>query len=79
MVFILRSFLSNRSQHVMVDGCRSIQINVVGCVVGQCFGPYCSSCTPLSLFPFWTISLSVIPMTRLCYLMCQPQAVQQNS
>ena len=31
---ILTQFLSNRSQHVMVDDCRSKLVNV-----GQCFGP----------------------------------------
>ena len=29
MLSILRQFLSNRSQHVMVDGCRSKLVNVV--------------------------------------------------
>ena len=29
MLFILTQFLSDRSQHVMVDGCRSKLVNVV--------------------------------------------------
>ena len=36
---ILTQFLSNRSQHVLVDGCRSKLVNVSivpqGCVLGQ--------------------------------------------
>ena len=38
---ILTQFLSDRSQHVMVDGCRSKLVNVVSGVphAGQCFGP----------------------------------------
>ena len=38
---ILTQFLSNRSQHVMVDGCTSKLINVVFGVtqLEQCFGP----------------------------------------
>ena len=40
VLFILTQFLSSRSQHVMVDSCRSKLINVVsevpqGCVLGQ--------------------------------------------
>ena len=37
---ILTQFLSNRSQHVMVDGCRSKLFNVVsGVQYGSVFGP----------------------------------------
>ena len=37
---ILTQFLSNRSQHVMVDGCRSKLVNVVsGVPQGSIFGP----------------------------------------
>ena len=54
---IFKQFLSNRSQHVMVDGCRSKLVNVVsgvphGCGLGRC----CSSYTPRSFFLFWRIS-----------------------
>ena len=31
-------FLSNRSQHVMVNGCRSKLVDVVRSAAGQCFG-----------------------------------------
>ena len=37
---ILTQFISNRSQHVMVDGCRSKMVNVVsGVPQAQCFRP----------------------------------------
>ena len=37
---ILTQFLSNRSQHVMVDGCRSKLVNVAsGVPKGTVFGP----------------------------------------
>ena len=40
LLSILTQFLSNRSQHVMVDGCRSKLVNVVSeSATGQCFGP----------------------------------------
>ena len=40
MVLILIEFLSNQSQHVMADGCRSKLVNVVSGVpqVCQCLG-----------------------------------------
>ena len=46
---ILTQFLSNRSQLVMVDGCRSKLVNVVS---GVFWTPYCSSCTLRIFFPF---------------------------
>ena len=40
MLSILRQFLSDRSQHVMVDGCRSKMVNVVsGVPQGSVLGP----------------------------------------
>ena len=56
----LTQFLSNLSQHVMVDGCRSKMFNILsGVRQGSVLGPwYCSNCTHRSLFPFRTISLS---------------------
>ena len=40
MLSILTEFLSNRSQHVMVDGCRSKLVNVVsGVPQGSVLGP----------------------------------------
>ena len=54
---ILTQLLSNRSQHVMVDGCRSKLANVIsGVRQGNVLGPFCSSRTLLSFFPFWKIS-----------------------
>ena len=56
---ILTQFISNQSQHVMVDGCLSKLVNVESGVpqgsvlgaAGQCFLLYTSE-----LFPFWKIS-----------------------
>ena len=54
---ILTQFLSNRSQHVMVDSYRSKLVNVVsGVPQGSVFGPLLSSCTRRSFSPFWKIS-----------------------
>ena len=54
---ILTPFLSNRSQHVLVDGCQSKLVNVVsGLPKGSDFSVYCSSGTLLSSFQFWKIS-----------------------
>ena len=40
VVSILKQFLSNRSKHVMVDGCRSKPVDVVSVVPQGCvFGP----------------------------------------
>ena len=48
---ILTKYLSNRSQHVMLDGCRSKLVNIVSGVVHESiFGFYCSSGTPSSFF-----------------------------
>ena len=54
VLYFLTQFLSNRSQQVLVNSCRSKLINVVsGATQGRFLGRYCSSCTPLSVFPFW--------------------------
>ena len=54
---ILTHFPSNSSQHVMVDGCRSLLVNVAsGLQQGSVLGHLCSSCTLGSFFPFWKIS-----------------------
>ena len=43
---VLTQFLSNRSQHVVVDGCRSKLVNLVsGVPQGRVLGLSCSSCT----------------------------------
>ena len=54
---ILTQFLSNRSQHVMVDGCPSQLVNVMsGVPHDSVSGSLFSSCTPRSLFPSGKIS-----------------------
>ena len=54
---ILTQFLSDRSQHVMVDGCISKLVNVMsGLPQGSVLGHYCSSYTSRSFFQFWRIS-----------------------
>ena len=63
---ILTQFLSNRSQQVMVDGCRSKLVNVVsGVPQGSALALYCSSHIHWSVFPFWKISVLVMLMTPL--------------
>ena len=50
---LLTQFLSNRSQHVLVDGCRSKLVDVVSGVPHAVFwAHYCSSFTPPIFFPF---------------------------
>ena len=57
VVSILTQFLSNRSQHVMVDGCRSKLVNVTSGVRRAVFwARYYSSSTLWSFFPFYKLS-----------------------
>ena len=50
---VLTQFLSNRSQQVMVDSCRSKLVNVVsGVPQGVFWAHYCSPCTCWSFFLF---------------------------
>ena len=54
---ILTQFLSNPSQHVMVDCCRSNLVEIVSGVPQGCvFGRYCFFCALRSFFQFWKIS-----------------------
>ena len=64
---IFTQFLSNRSQLVMVDGCRSKLVNVVpGVPKGSVLGPSLFLlCSLRSFFTFWKISWSVMLMTPL--------------
>ena len=58
MSSILTQFLSNRSQHVMVDGCRSILVEVVsGVPQDNLLGPLLFHLYTSVLFPFWKIIL----------------------
>ena len=78
VLYILTQFLRNKWQHDMVDGSLSKLVNVVSGV--QQRGVLCPLFFLLyttELFPFciW-ISWSVIPMTPLCNLLCNPQALR---
>ena len=54
---ILTQFLSNQSQHVVVDGCWSKLVDVVsGVPQGSVWARYCFSCTFQSFFPLLNIS-----------------------
>ena len=54
---IMTQFVSDKSQHVMVDCCRSKLVNAVSGVLQSVFwAHYCSYYTPLIFFPFWRIS-----------------------
>ena len=71
---ILTQSLSNRSQHIMVDGCWSILVNVVSGVPQGCFGPL--------LYLLYTSELfSILENKLICYaddstlmLLCHPLA-----
>ena len=57
VLFILTKFLSNRSQHVMVDGFRNKLVNVVSGVPHDSgLGALLFLLYTSELFPFWKIS-----------------------
>ena len=74
MLSVLTQFLSNRSQYVVVDGCRSKLVNVVsGVPQGSVLGPLlCSSCTLQSFSLLWKTSFLVMLTTPLWWLLCHP-------
>ena len=66
VLFILTEFLSNRSQQVMSDFCRSTLVNVVsGVPQASVLGPLLFLMYTSELFPFWKISWSVMLMISL--------------
>ena len=73
---ILIQFLSNRPQHIMVDGRRIQRVNVVSAVSqGSVLDPSVFLLyTSERFFPFWLTSWSVMLMTPLWWLLCYPQA-----
>ena len=76
---ILTQFLSNRSHHVVVDGCTINQAgySCVRSVAGKCFGQVIFSPVHFwSFFPFWKISSSVMLMILLGWLLCRPQSLE---
>ena len=64
MLSVLTQFLSNRSQHVMVDDCRSRLVDIVSGVL-QCsvFGPLLFPLCISELFSTLEYSWSVMLMT----------------
>ena len=66
VLFVLMQFLFNRSQFVLVDGCRSkLSMLCQECRRAVFWAHCCSFCTPRNFFPFWRISLLVMLMTPL--------------
>ena len=66
MLSILTQFLSNRSQHVMVDGCRSKLVNIVlGVPQGSVLGPFLFLLYTSELFSILENKRLVMPMTPL--------------
>ena len=61
MLSILTQFLSDRSQHVMVDGCRSKLVNVVSGV------PHCSVLGPLLFLLYTSEFFSVLKNKLIGY------------
>ena len=77
MLSIQTQFLSNRSQHVMVDGCRSKLVNVVS-GVPQCsvLFYYCSCCALLAFFYILKNKLVGYADDSNLMGLCHPQALE---
>ena len=57
VLYVLTQFSSNRSQYVLVDGCRSKLVNVVtGVPLGSVLGPLLFLLYTSELFTFWRTS-----------------------
>ena len=66
MLSILTQFLADRSQHVMVDGCRSKLVNVVsGVPQGSVLGPLLFLLNTSKLFSVLENSSPIMPVTPL--------------
>ena len=79
---ILTQFLSNRSQQVMVDGCRSKLVNVVsGVGQGSVLGPLLFLLYTSELFSILENKLIVYADDSTLMALCHPQAseLQQQS
>ena len=77
---ILTQCLSNRSQHVMVDGCQLVGVNWLmlfqECRRAVFWAHYCSFCTHRSFFQFWRISWSVMLIALLWWPLCRSPGVR---
>ena len=70
---VLIQFLSNRSQYVLVDGCRIILVNVVsGVPQGSVLGPQLFLLFTAELFSIVENKLYVMLTTILWWLLCHP-------
>ena len=70
---VLTQFLSNQSQHVVVDGCRSKLANVVsGVPQGSVLGPQLVVLYTAELFSIVENKFTVILATPLWWLLCHP-------
>ena len=78
---ILAQFLSNRSQHVMVDGCLSKLVTVVsGMTQGSVLGPLLCLLYTSELFSILENQLiGYADDSTVGWLLCHPQASQLQS
>ena len=73
MLSVLTQFLSNRSQHIVVDGCRSKLVNVESRVPqGSVLGPLLFLLYTAEFFSIVETSFMVILTTPLWWLLCHP-------